>query len=199
MTSMTGNMGPRSRKGISQNDKIPSGARAYQMQQFTPQQMEMLDQGYERVGPNSNTSRLAAGDQGMFDEMEAPALRQFSGLQGNMASRFSQGGDLGNRRSSGFQNEMTAAGSNFAQELQARRQGLMRQATQDLHSMSQDLMGQRPYDRWVENKREKQGTKWGGIIGGGVGAVGGFFASSGNPMGAAAGYQAGSSIGGAFD
>jgi hypothetical protein len=31
----------------------------------------------------------------------------------------------------GFQNEMTAAGSNFAQELQANRQNLRRQAIED--------------------------------------------------------------------
>jgi len=197
MTSLTGNMGPRSRKGISQNDKIPSGSRAYQMQQYTPEQMEMLNQGYESVGPDSYTSRLAAGDEGLFDEMEAPAHRQFAEQQGRTASRFSAGGDLGARRSSGFQNEMSAAGSNFAQDLQSQRQSLQRQAIGDLHNMRHSLMGERPYDRWVENKREKQGTGWGSIAGGVIGAVGGGFV--GGPAGAYAGYQGGSAIGGAFD
>ena len=53
--------------------------------------------------------------------MEAPALKQFSGLQGNLASRFSGMGS-GARRSSGFQNTSNQAASDFAQQLQANKQ-----------------------------------------------------------------------------
>jgi len=84
--------------------------------------------------------------------MEAPALRQFSGLQSNLASRFSGMGGLGARRSSGFQNTMNSAASNFAQELQANRQNLQRQALQDLMGFSNSLLGQRPQENVLVEK-----------------------------------------------
>ena len=49
-------------------------------------------------------------------------------------------GSFGARNSSGFQNTQTAAGVNFAQDLQANRQGLQRQAIKDLMGMSEMLL-----------------------------------------------------------
>ena len=132
-------------------NRIPSGYQAGQLQQFTPEQMQLFKQMFSNLGPGSYTSRLAGGDQSLFGEMERPALRQFSGLQGNLASRFS-GMGLGARRSSGFQNTMTSAGSEFAQDLQSRRQELQRQAIMDLMGMSSNLLSQRPYDRFITEK-----------------------------------------------
>jgi hypothetical protein len=168
------------------------GMKVRQTPNLTPQQMKLLSQGMENVNPQSYLSQLASGDEELFNQMEAPALRQFSGLQGNMASRFS-GMGMGGRRSSGFQNSMGAAASDFAQQLQGNRQNLQRQAIQDLHGMSQDLLNQRPYNTRLEERRPKQSfwqkaAPWAGA------AVGGL---AGGPSGALAGYQVGNSFSGA--
>ncbi len=125
--------------------KMPKAPKGYSYsQQFTPEQMQLFQQMFGNVGEGSYLSRLAGGDQSMFDEMEAPAMRQFNEMQGNMASRFS-GMGMGARRSSGFQNQANQASSNFAQDLQSKRQGLQRQAIMDLMGLSGDLLGQKPY------------------------------------------------------
>jgi hypothetical protein len=132
-------------------ESIPRGYSKSKLQQFTPEQLELYKQLFGHLGPDSYTARLAGGDEDLFNEMEAPALRQFNQLQSGIANKYS-GQGLGGRRSSGFRNEQTAAGSNFAQELQANRQGLQRQATRDLFEMSQMLMGQRPYETSLAEK-----------------------------------------------
>ncbi len=140
----------------STGNKIPKGYKQGQLQQFTPEQMELFQQMFGQVSPESYTSQLAGGDEDLFNEMEAPALRQFNELQGNMASRFSGMGGTGARRSSGFQNSMSAAGSNFAQDLQGRRQELQRQAISDLMGMSNNLLSQKPYENFMVKKQHKE-------------------------------------------
>lgn len=131
---------------------MPSGFKVKQVQQFTPEQMDLFKSLFSQVSPDSNLSRLATGDESRFAEMEAPAMRQFSALQGNLASRFS-GMGMGARRSSGFQNTMNQASSDFAQDLQSRRQELQRQALMDLMGISNSLLGQRPYEQFMVPKK----------------------------------------------
>lgn len=137
--------------GSGAGNKIPSGYKAGRMQNFTPEMMDLFKQMFGHVGPDSYLSRLAGGDESLFAEMEAPAMRQFSGLQGNIASRFS-GMGMGGRKSSGFQNTMNQASSDFAQDLQLKRQGLQRQAIQDLSSISSDLLNKKPYENFLTKK-----------------------------------------------
>lgn len=182
--------GPSGRIG----NKIPGGYKLGQIAQFDPQQQELYKRSFAQVGPESYLSRLAGGEQGMFDEMEAPALRQFSGLQGNLASRFSGMGGLGARRSSGFQNTSTQAAADFAQQLQANRQNLQRQAIGDLQSMTGSLLGYRPYEQRLIQKQNRpsgfQSFLRGAapLVGAGIGALGG-------PMGMALGAQLGGAVG----
>ena len=119
-------------------------------------------------------------------------MRQFNSLQGNLANRFS-GAGTGNRRSSSFQNAQTAASSNFAQDLASRRQQLQQQAINDLMGISNTLLGQRPQENFLTEKRQKEGFDWGGLAGAGLGAVGGFFA--GGPLGALSGASLGYGVG----
>ena len=97
MSSMTGSM------GYGGGNKIPKGYEQGTLQQFTPEQMNLFKSMFGQVGPDSFLGKLAGGDQSMFEQMEAPAMRQFQGLQGQLASRFS-GMGMGSRRGSGFQN-----------------------------------------------------------------------------------------------
>lgn len=185
----------RSRPNIK-GDVVPKGYRTGQIQQYTPEQLDLFSSQFPHLSEGSYLSRLAGGDEGLFNEMEAPALRQFSGLLGNLGSRFAAGsgrGSLGNLRSSGFQNTGTAAASNFAQELQANRQNLQRQALHDLMGFSNQILGQRPYERTLTQKQEKQPSGWGSLLGGLAGGLGGAFI--GQPV---AGAQFGSALGSFF-
>jgi len=171
-------------------NKIPSGYKSGKIQQFTPEQMQLFQQLFSNVSPDSYLSRLAGGDQSQFEQTEAPALRQFSELQGNIASRFS-GMGMGARRSSGFQNTVNQAASNFAQDLQSRRQALQRQAIMDLMGLSGDLLGQRPYENFLVPKQSSGfmsslGSSLGGAI---PGAISGFLTAG--PIGALAGGVSG--------
>ncbi len=152
-SSMYGGKGPTGNWG---GDKTPKGYKTAQLQQFTPEQMELFQNNFSHLGPDSYLSKLAGGDQSQFDEMEAPALRQFNELQGGLASRFSQGfggkNALSSRKSSGFQNATTAASSNFAQDLASKRNDYRQQAINDLMGLSNSLLNQRPYDRSLVEK-----------------------------------------------
>jgi hypothetical protein len=194
------NTGGNLRGNTTGGDVIPKGYNKGQLQQFSPEQMQLFQQRISELGPDSYLSKLAGGDQGTFDEIEAPAYRDFNAIQGNIASRFSGMGS-GARKSSGFQNAVTAAGSNFAQDLQSRRQDMRQQAINDLMGFSNTLLNQRPQENFLvqkPQKPQKSSTGFGSIIGSGLGAVGGYFAGGGNPYTALQGAQLGYSVGSAF-
>lgn len=186
MSSQYGSRGPTGRI---------AGHQVESMQQYTPEQMQLFQSLFSHASPGSYLSKLAGGDQGTFEQMEAPAMRQFSGLQGGLASRFS-GMGLGARRSSGFQNTSNQASSDFAQQLQSRRGELQRQAIQDLRGLSGDLLGYEPYKQFGSEQKQ---PFWQQLLGGALplagGALGGLF---GGPAGAAIGGRIGSAAGQAF-
>lgn len=165
-SSLYGGKGPTGKmqkmgNATGTGDIVPKGYSKGQLSQYTPEQKELFQQMFSHVGPDSYLSRLAGGDEDIFNEMEAPAMRQFNELQGGLASRFSQGGGAGSlsaRRSSGFQNSNTAAASNFAQDLASKRQGLQQQAIKDLMGISESLLGQRPEDKFLVEKPQRQNT-----------------------------------------
>ena len=159
MTSMIGSTGFRGATGSASGQNmtggniIPKGYREGRIQQFTPDQMQLFQQLFGQLGPDSFLSKLAGGDQSMFEQMEAPAMRQFQGLQGQTASRFS-GMGMGARRSSGFQNQMGQQNMDFAQQLQSNRMGLQQQAIRDLMGLGSSLLGQRPYETSLIKKQQ---------------------------------------------
>jgi hypothetical protein len=185
----------RNQTGRSFN-KPPKGYGTFN--NFTPEQWNVYDKSQEQFSPESQTYRLANGDESYFNELEAPAKRQFGAMQANTASRFSQGGGgagaLGSRHSSGFQNGMSAANSNFAQDLQSQRLGLRRQAIQDLQGMYNDFQQQNPYQLY--EKQQKQSSGWGSLAGTVLGSAAGF--AFGGPAGAFTGAKIGQSAGSAF-
>src|SRR5208283_4740046 len=122
---------PTGKKG---NDR-PSGYKYQQTSNYTPQQHRIHQQRAAELEEGSYLSRLANGDESMFEELERPALRQFGQAQAGLASRFSAQGQ-GGRHSSGFRNSMNASTRDFAEKLQANRLNLRNQAMRDLHTMS---------------------------------------------------------------
>lgn len=178
-------------------NKIPRGYQQGQIAQFTPEQIQLLQRRLQDIGPESFLERLSRGDEGIFDEMEEPAMRQFEQLQGNIASRFSGAGMGGSgRKSSGFQNTLGQAGSDFASQLQSQRLALQQQAQRDLGEMSSNLLGQRPYEQFLTKKQPSflQNLAAGSAPVAGA-AIGGYF---GGVPGAAAGGKIGSQFGQAF-
>ena len=127
------------------------GLRPVQMQNFTPEIMKLFEQLQGHLGPDSFLSKLAGGDQSQFEQMEAPAMRQFQEMQGGIASRFSGMGS-GGRRSSGFRNTMNQATSDFAQDLQSKRMDIQRNSLKDLMGMGQMLMEQKPFENKIMQK-----------------------------------------------
>lgn len=146
-------------KGSLKGETIPEGYSKYKLQQFTPEQIQLLEQVIGHLGPEGWLSKLASGDESAFEEIEAPQKRQFGEQLGGIASKFS-GMGMGGQKSSGFRNTLTSASSNFAQELGAQRQGLKSQAMKDLMSFSNQVMGQRPYDQGLSENPESFGEKF---------------------------------------
>lgn len=186
--------------GTTGRNIIPKGYDLGNIGQFTPQQMDLFKQLFSQVGPQSYLGQLASGDQGVYEQMEAPAMRQFAQLQGNIASRFS-GQGLGGRKSSAFQNAQSSAASDFAQQLASQRQQLQRQAISDLFGLSGQLLGQRPYEQFlIQQQFEEEGPNFlqkllGGAAPVAGGLLGGFL---GGPLGASAGSGIGSAFANAF-
>jgi len=177
------------RGAFSSQEKRPHGYQKFAMQQFTPEQMELFSQMFSQVDPESFLSKLASGDKSFFNEMEAPAIKQFGDIEAGLASKFS-GMGMGGRQSSGFQNAASSAAQDFAGQLQANRQNLQRQAIMDLMGLSSSLLGQRPMEQGYIGKKTGS-SGWGGAIGTGLGLLGGSLV--GQPMmGAKMGYGIGS-------
>ncbi len=113
--------------------------------------MQQFQSLFAHVGPDSFLSKLAQGDQSQFAANEAPALRQFNQLQGQIASRFS-GMGRGARNSSGFYNTANQAASEFAENLQANRMQQRMQALQELMNFSSQLLNQKPQENFLYEK-----------------------------------------------
>lgn len=88
---------------------------------------------------------LAQGSPGAFEQLEAPALRQFQqqiapGIAQRYAGTRGQASS-GMSASSGMQNSLAAAGANLAQDLQAQRTGIMERSMQNVLGLGNMLLG----------------------------------------------------------
>lgn len=181
-------------------DIIPKGYSKGQLQNYTPEQMNLFQQLFSQVNPNSQLSQLAGGDTSSFEQLEAPAMQQFQGLLSDVGNRYSQfaPGAMSAQRGSGFKQQLGAETSNFAQQLASNRMALQRQAMQDLLGISQGLLGSSPTSQFLIQKEHKP-SAWGQALGVGLpiaGAVAG--GAFGGPAGAMIGGQVGSAAASGF-
>lgn len=147
-----------------------------------PRTQELWEQIRNSIGPGIGAggdflSQMAmGGSPEMWEQIEAPALRQFGQAQGNTASRFSGMGS-GARRSSGFQNVMGAQAQELAERLQSNRMGLRMNAIKDLMGMSQNLLGTSLSDSTLVPKEKPWWQEFlsglGGVAGQAAGTFGG--------------------------
>jgi hypothetical protein len=173
MTGQTGYSGQTATGGKQFKEKKPSGYSTATLQQFTPEQLQLFQQMFQHLGPESYLGRLAGGDEEIFKQIEQPALKQFGGLQAGIASRFSGMGGLGARKSSGFQNTQNQAAADFASQLQSQRQSLQQNAIRDLMGLSNQLLNQRPYERSYVEKPKSFAHEAGVAAAGGFGQAAG--------------------------
>jgi hypothetical protein len=96
---------------------------------------------------------IASGDQSYFDQLEAPAKRQFGELQSGIASRFSGMGS-GARRSSGHANAQSGAATDFAERLQSQRIGMQQKAWEQLLGMGTHLFDQNLFETSLIPKKK---------------------------------------------
>ena len=167
-----------------------SGYKQKQVQQFTPQQLQILEKLFSGLMPGIESgtdflSRLASGDESLFEELEAPAHRDFQKTLGDIGTRFSH---LGAQDSSYFENATAGEGAALAQNLQSQRLGLRQKAIESLIEKATSLLDQRPYTSTFE-KKEKKGNPWWKALGTAGGAATGFLL--GGPAGAAQGASTG--------
>lgn len=132
-----------------------TGYKQHQVQNFTPEQMQIFQQIFGGLqgglgGGLDYLSKLAGGDEEAFGQMEAPQYSSFNKLLGQIGSRF---GDIGAVGSSAFQNATSGAASDFAQGLGAQRHNVQQSAIDKLLGLSQNFLGQRPYDTFLEKNK----------------------------------------------
>ena len=151
---------------------------------MNPQQLQLTQMLHGLLGQQGGgfqkglgqLAGMAGGDQSQFAQMEAPALRQFGQLQGNLASRFSGMGS-GARNSSGFQNTMGEAGVDLAERLAGKRMDYQQQALQQLLGLSESLLGRPTFQSGF---LEKQKPMWQQLLVSGAGGLGGLASGAGN-------------------
>lgn len=164
-----------------------SGYKMRQTPNFTPEQMNLFQQllgGVSQGGGLSGgvdfLSQLAGGDESAFEAAEAPSYAAFDKMLGQLGSRYSQ---LGARDSSSFNQAVSGGASDLAQDLGAKRLGMQNSAIDRLLGLSQQLLGQQPYENYQE---QKGGMDWGGLLGGAAGSLaGGFGTAAGKEIGSA--------------
>lgn len=154
-----------------------TGQRAINVPSKTGEQQALYSQLQNGAMPGIQSglgqlSNLAGGgNQDYWDQIEAPAKRQFSEAIGGLGARFSGLGGTGGRRSSGFQQATGALASDFAERLQSQRLGLQQGAIEQLLGLGQNLLGQSMFNSAIVPKKKK----WWEVAGEGAADVGGSF------------------------
>lgn len=164
-----------------------TGYRQVNLPTKSPEQMDLFRQllGGSQAGLGQSLGQISnlagGGDEQTWQQLEAPAIRQFGQLQGSLGSRFSGLGG-GARRSSGFQNTLGDAGVDLAERLQSQRLGLQQSAQNQLLDLYQNLLGQDLYNTGLLPKKK---PFWQELLGGaatgigqGLGTLGSLFGAS---------------------
>src|ERR1044071_6394499 len=159
--------------------KIPKGYSQYSLPTMGADQKHVYDmlRSQFQAGAGDVYQKLfglAGGKSDMFEQLEAPALRQFQQqIAPGIAAR-SSGSGISN--SSGMQNAIAGAGANLAENLQAQRMGLMERSMQNVLGLGDRLLGTQTQQFGLVQKENilrdimqllgSAGSQIGGIYGG---------------------------------
>ena len=154
-----------------------TGYNQVQTPRLSPEQQQLFSHvmGIGQKGITNTVDQLSqragGGTPEYWEQQEAPAMRQFNELQGNLASRFSGMGS-GARKSSGFQNIANSAASSFAEQLQSNRQGLQSDAMKQLLELYSNLIGTDTQDTAFFSDKQKKQPFWKELLGSGSQGIG---------------------------
>ncbi len=116
----------------------------------------------------------ASGKGEIFNQLEMPAKKR---LQGDLAQIGSQFGLSGTNKSSGFQNAISGAGQNFAEDIYGQRANMMQQSIHDIMNLSNILLGMPTQEFGLQMKPGHQFMQsFGQGLGTGIGMLPGMFA-----------------------
>ncbi len=146
--------------GGSAGSQNISGHELKSIPNFTPQMMQLFQSLLGGVGGGASKglqhlSGLAGGDEAAFEKQEAPAYAAFNKTLGQIGSRFSQ---FGAQDSSAFQNAVSGAGGELAQNLQGQRSQTQSDAINKLLGFSSQLLNQKPYENVLQ--KDKDGSQF---------------------------------------
>jgi hypothetical protein len=171
MTASAGSMAPKGNI---------SGYKLRNVPQYNPQQMQIFQRllgsllgGEGLEGGLDFLTRLAQGDESMFEELEAPAYSSLQKSLGDIGSRFAGFGS-GAIDSSAFQQATSGAAGDLAERLQSQRLGLQSDAVDRLLGLTERSLEKRPYETYAQAKPDIGG--WlGRLVSKGLGTFGGPF------------------------
>ena len=165
----------------------PSGYNLIRTPKYSDTQMQRQEERLGQIGTSSGRAadllgKYASGDEGAYNALSAPALRQFrEQILPDISSRYSYGG-------SSMRNAGLAAGTDLAERLSAQRANLQMGSIKSLLDLEGQLLSNSPY-AFEYQPQEKKRSIWESIRGPAVGAIGGGLTgfATGGPWGAAAG------------
>ena len=181
--------------GYSSPASNVTGYKTRSVSNFTPEMQQLFDKllgGLNTGGGPGNgldyLSKLASGQQGGFEQEEAPAYEAYNRGLAQQANRYAGLGALG---SSSFQNLASSGAQELGMNLASRRGELQRNAIEKLLGYSTQLLAQKPYDYGFEDEGPSTLQKLLGLLGRGAGS---FIGSIGSPVGTAAGEYLGGAV-----
>ena len=174
--------------------KTPKGYSQFAAQTRGGQSANLYSQLAGGVAPGipnilSQLQGQATGAPGTFDALEAPALRQFQQqIAPGIASRYAGSGIAG---SSGMQNALAGAGANLAQDLQAKRLGIMQDSMHDILNLSNFLLKNPDIQGGLVQNQPKGPSGFEQLLGVGLPMLGAGLGAFGGLPGAKLGGQVG--------
>lgn len=125
-----------------------SGYTLAQSPNFTPEMQNLFQKLLSSASGGAGQgldflSKIASGDEGTFNKLEAPAYSAFDKTLGKLSGKFAQ---YGAGDSSAFQNAVAGQGAELSQNLQANRTQMMTDAIQKLLGHSETILGQKPFE-----------------------------------------------------
>jgi hypothetical protein len=162
---------------FSATPKVPSGYGMYSLPTMGGGQKdiyEMLKSQFMQGGGDiyQRLFGMAKGDQDLFNQLEAPAIRQFQQqIAPGIAQRYA-GSGIGS--SSGMQNALAGAAGNLAENLQGQRMGLMQQSMHDVLHLGDMLLGS-PTQQFGLVQKQNLMNQLMQLLGAGVSQAGGIY------------------------
>ena len=150
--------------GSAPPTKNVTGYKAHQIQNYTPQAMKFYEDYMDKIGGGAMKgadyyTKIAAGDQSVFDEIEKPAYNAYEKQIGALGNRFSH---LGALDSNYFENATAGAGRELQENLASKRTELRQKAIDTLMNQSSALLDKKPFETVYE--KEKDPNEWMNVL-----------------------------------